>query len=139
MSVIKVDKWQYLSGDTAGEWQSWTPTYTGFTISNGTVVARYTVIGNTVSFYWQYTVGSSDSYTGALQISMPVAPAYNGHLFNAHYRATAAATYIIAAEQLADNEIGAYFRLRSTNDGQVGNLTLPATGRIVVVEGSYEK
>jgi len=120
-----------------GTWTSYTPTYTGLTIVNGTVVARWMECNKMVSFYWRYTVGSSDSVPGPHTISLPVAPAYYGHIFNAYIRVPGLQTIVVAAENFADltdNNV----RLRSANSGAVGNATI-SSGNIVVIEGTYEK
>lgn len=57
----------------AGSWTTWTPTYSNFTIGNGTVTARYTQIGKLVVFYFNWVWGSTSSIDGAnATISAPV-------------------------------------------------------------------
>lgn len=58
-------------------WQDWTPSYTGLTVVNGTVVAKYAQHGKTVFFTWDYTVGSSDTVGTFSAISLPVTAATN--------------------------------------------------------------
>jgi hypothetical protein len=58
---------------TPGAWRSFTPTFSNFTLGNGTVVARYAQIGKTVHFYVQVTLGSTSSVTGSIAINAPVA------------------------------------------------------------------
>jgi len=54
-------------------WQSWTPSYTNFTIGNGTVnFAKYIQIGKTVFFTWKATLGTTTSMTDAVVVSLPV-------------------------------------------------------------------
>lgn len=54
-------------------WQSWTPTYTNFSLGNGTLnYAKYTQIGKTVKFRIKITLGSTSSVTGSWYISLPV-------------------------------------------------------------------
>ena len=60
---------EYLSKD----WSDWTPTYSNFTIGNGTATARYMQIGKVVWFYFNWVWGSTSSIDGAnATISAPV-------------------------------------------------------------------
>jgi len=62
----------------AGEWTTWSPTYpySSITVGNGTVVARYRQIGNTVEYFWRLTWGSTTSATNFPFITYPATPAY---------------------------------------------------------------
>ncbi len=54
-------------------WQTWTPTYTNITVGNGTVVARYTQIGETIHAHWTLTFGSTTSVNGTtVTITSPI-------------------------------------------------------------------
>lgn len=55
-----------------GDWAAWTPTFTNFTLGNGTQVARYVQIGDTIICYWKVDFGSSTAVSGAVTISAPV-------------------------------------------------------------------
>lgn len=55
-----------------GAWQSWTPTWSGLTLGNATVVAKYTRIGRTIHFRLSYVHGSS-STMGNHTFTLPVA------------------------------------------------------------------
>ena len=55
--------WVYILG---GVWQAWTPTLAGVSaLGNGTVVARYTVIGKTISGKFRFLAGSTTTYSGS--------------------------------------------------------------------------
>jgi hypothetical protein len=120
-----------------GTYTTYTPTYSGLTIVNGTVVARWMECNRMVSFYFRWTVGSSDSVAGPYEIGLPAAPAYYGHIFNAYIRVPASQTIVVAAENFADTTANTV-RLRAANSGVVGNATV-ASGNIVTIEGTYEK
>lgn len=62
------------AGNIGGAWLTWTPTYTDFTVGNGTLsYAKYTLIGKTVHFRYKYIVGSTDTEpTAAFQVSLPL-------------------------------------------------------------------
>ena len=59
-------------------WQAWTPSYTNQTIGNGTVVARYVQIGDTIHAEFSFILGSTSSVGSNPLISMPTAFA-TGH------------------------------------------------------------
>jgi hypothetical protein len=50
----------------------WTPSYTNLTVGNGTVVARYQQVGNLVTCWFHFVLGSTSS-VGNVRISPPVA------------------------------------------------------------------
>lgn len=54
-------------------WTTYAPTWTGVTVGNGTVDARYSQYGKTVHFFIQITWGSTTSFTGNQQVTAPVA------------------------------------------------------------------
>lgn len=60
------------SSGTSWAWQSWTPTWTNFTVGNGTVTAKYNQVGKTVRFRVYVTLGTTSSVTGAISLSLPV-------------------------------------------------------------------
>lgn len=61
------------STGTSWAWQSWTPTWTNFTVGNGTVTAKYIQIGKTVCFSIKVLFGSTTSVTGSPPIlTLPV-------------------------------------------------------------------
>ena len=43
----------------ASDFQTWSPSYANLTVGNGTVVARYTIIGDLVVARWVFTLGST--------------------------------------------------------------------------------
>lgn len=64
--------WEYQLG---GVWSSWTPTLTAITLGNGTVTARYSITGKTISGQVVFTAGSTTTYSGGnLGFSVPVTP-----------------------------------------------------------------
>jgi hypothetical protein len=73
---------QYLAVDSStatglkwaslGTFTSFTPSWSGLTIGNGTTTGAYTTIGDYVYGYANLTFGSTTSVTGNLQLSFPV-------------------------------------------------------------------
>lgn len=55
-----------------GAWTTWTPTFTNFTLGNGTVTAKYVQIGKFVACRITILLGSTSSFSGAISLSVPV-------------------------------------------------------------------
>lgn len=64
-----------LLADLLPAFGSYTPSWTGVTVVNGTVTARYLKFGSLVFFRVHYVRGSSDSLSGAVTVSLPVTAA----------------------------------------------------------------
>lgn len=61
------------STGTSWVWQSWTPTWTGLTVGNATVSAKYVQVGKTVNFRLTVTFGTTTSIaSGNTRFSFPV-------------------------------------------------------------------
>lgn len=61
-------RWRAV-GTQDGLWQSFTPSYTGFTLGNGSNFARYTTIGANTFFYVTTVLGSTSSFSGSFVIT----------------------------------------------------------------------
>lgn len=61
--------------DLGGTWRTYTPTFSGMSIGNGTVQARYSVVGKTVNATITVFAGSTTSYSGTIAIGLPRASA----------------------------------------------------------------
>lgn len=60
-------------------WTTWTPTWSGLTVGNGTVQARYVQFNTTIIAKVYLSFGSTSSMTGPADMTLPVAPAnYSG-------------------------------------------------------------
>lgn len=57
--------------DFDAEWQAYTPTFTGLTLGNGTLIARYVRIGKTISGYISVGLGSTSSVTARIIATLP--------------------------------------------------------------------
>jgi hypothetical protein len=62
------------SGVVPGEWITYTPTWTGLTVGNGSNVGRYIKIGKTVHVFVVLGFGSTTSVSGIFRASLPIAP-----------------------------------------------------------------
>jgi hypothetical protein len=54
-----------------GAWTSYTPTLAGITLGNGTMSARYALIGKTMHLRFDFTLGSTSAITGQARFSLP--------------------------------------------------------------------
>ena len=85
----QVDGFVTSLGGTNTPWVSYTPTYSGLTIGNATVDAKYKQIGKTVIGRVNVKLGSTSSVTGTIAISPPITPivgtnySYNCNLVDA--------------------------------------------------------
>jgi hypothetical protein len=87
-----------IDSTAANTWKSWTaytPTFTGFSLGNGTLSFAYAQIGKTVHVRGRVTLGTTSTMTGPLDFTVPVtsityslahvfsyASYYNGSAFN---------------------------------------------------------
>ena len=55
----------------SNEWVSFTPTWQGLTVGNGTSTGAYFRIGKTVNFWARFTLGSTSAITGPLGVTTP--------------------------------------------------------------------
>jgi hypothetical protein len=54
-----------------GGWTTWTPTFTNLTVGNGTVNARYSQVGKTVTVYIGFRMGSTSSMGSFPRFTLP--------------------------------------------------------------------
>ena len=81
MSVLKFNEWQDLNGDKVytaaelnaiGTWTTYTPTFTGMTVGNGTLLFSYTQINKLVHVVGRFYLGSTSSIASTPIMSLPV-------------------------------------------------------------------
>jgi hypothetical protein len=65
----------YKSAATLYPWTAWTPTYSAFTVGNGTTIARYQKIGKGVHYWLKFTFGSTSAMGSGSSFSLPSTPA----------------------------------------------------------------
>lgn len=61
-----------LDAAIGGALASWTPTWAGFTLGDGTVVAKYKQVGKLVFCRLHLTLGSTSSVSGSVTFTLPV-------------------------------------------------------------------
>jgi len=65
-------------------YSTYTPTWTGITVGNGTQAARYMQVGKNVHAYGRLTFGSTTTVTAVAHPSLPVAQYQVGSFINFH-------------------------------------------------------
>lgn len=60
------------TGELGGAWQSWTPSFTNFTLGNGSVTAKYFKVGKFVKYNVTIILGSTSSVSSGMTMSLPV-------------------------------------------------------------------
>ena len=128
-------KWATLS---SGAWTSWTPTYTNFTLGNGTQTAGYRDSGGSVDISIKVVLGSTSSITGNPSFALP---------FTAH---TSMGNLLISAGQFGDNGTDylyagiwfidvntGRFASMASNTTYVNLNNVSATGPFTWVAGDY--
>jgi hypothetical protein len=81
--------------DYEGAWTTWSPSFTNFTLGNGTIVSKYKTIGKTIVGRIQITFGSTTSITGTVGIGIPVAHnlSFNNDVGIGRYNDTGTTSY----------------------------------------------
>jgi hypothetical protein len=97
--LLDVDRYESWSGSawiqviTPGLWVSYTPTFTNFTLGNGTVSAKYARIGRTLHVSILINLGSTSSITGRIIVGLPLAGNPNSEInYTILYEDTGTAT-----------------------------------------------
>jgi hypothetical protein len=70
----------YKSAATLYPWAAYTPTYSGITVGNGSVVARYQQIGKTVHVFFVLNWGSTTAVSNYGTFTLPVNSLYANYL-----------------------------------------------------------
>jgi hypothetical protein len=84
-----------------GAWTTYTPTFTGLTVGNGTLVARYCQVGKLVSVMIRLTFGSTTSIPGGfVQFGLPIVSGVSsGGVGNAYLLDSGTADYPAICKQ----------------------------------------
>ena len=129
----------------SGVWLTWSPTYTNLTIGNGTVIARYEQVGKTVTFIFEFTLGSTSAVGSAPVISLPVAGAtvVNSWLGTARYLDNGVTNYAGAVAILSTGIRPQTLVSSGTYAEIQGGITATApmtwaTGDVMSISGIYE-
>ena len=133
-----------------GAWSSWTPSWTNFTVGNGTVTAKYVRVGRFIHFYVDVTLGSTSSMGTNARFSLPVTGVSRGGT---------ATTQPIGQARYWDTSASGTYQARlfyqSTTDATIQHLTVSgsnitsagtasnspftwANGDEIHIQGTYE-
>lgn len=124
-------------------WSDYTPTFSNFTLGNGTVTGKYFRIGRLVHFIVQVTLGSTSSVsaTGGIQASLPVAYASTAR-FHGTARMAVGSTFMGTligsggnAVMYVNNVSGTYETVTLTTNAIPGTW---ATNHTFLMQGTYE-
>lgn len=141
-----------IAEDVGPRVQAWTPTLFNMTLGDGTVEARYQVIGQVCWFFFSFTLGSTSAMSGGPAISLPVlasnAVAYTAWTRNsigiANIWDDSTSNPIAAVCSLGSNSI-LEFRYLEVVSSLVKKTTLGATmpitwavNDVLMASGSYE-
>jgi hypothetical protein len=127
-----------------GAWSDWSPTWTNFTVGNGTVAGKYIKAGRLVVFSLVLTFGSTSSVAGTIGLTPPAAA-----------RATLTGNFTIHLDDAGTALYVGYARLNDVNRIDIGSLnaagtylrdgatsaTVPftwGTGDRIILNGEYE-
>jgi hypothetical protein len=109
----------------AGAWTTYTPTLTGVTVGNGTLVARYCQVGKLVSLMIRFVFGSTSAVTGAfVQFSLPITSGVSsGGVGNAYLLDSGTADYIATVKQDSSTAYSLNPIIANLNYASLGNMT----------------
>lgn len=128
-------------GVAIGEWQSYTPTVSNFSVGNGVTDARYTQIGNTVFVKYRFTIGSTTSFSGTPVVSLPISMKRGSYYAGTACLVNGSGVWPFISEVNNGSNVALYATLTNGTyalfSGWVGSI---ATGAGVVLEFqmSYE-
>lgn len=134
------------SGELGGAWQTWTPTWTNFTIGSGTGVYKYLQVGKTVHFYVKVTLSGSTMGTDPY-FSLPVSVSSDtgaAHILgDVHIEDTGSTNYLGKCKIRTGSNARIQVVLASGTYAQTTAVTasLPMTwanSDYFVVQGTYE-
>lgn len=136
-----------VSALTGSTWSAWTPTWTGLTIGNATVEARYSNVGKVVSFELRVVFGTTTALTTTTtQFTLPTTAAtgvarrqFNG--FWVTYGGSANVP-IVADTISSATAATVYWRdslttISAFNSSTTGAFA-PGSGNVILISGTYE-
>ena len=123
-------------------WQSWTPSWTNFTLGNGSVISRYSQIGKIVFISITITWGSTTSATASsMAISLPISANTNGSNIGFGFlRDSSAAIGYLGTMELNSSTTAIFGHNQSGSNSTV-TATAPftwAVGDTMKMNGFYE-
>jgi len=140
--VLMADSSQSTGIKWGGDWTSFSPTTSGFTLGNGTLVGRFGRVGKTVSVYYRIILGSTSSVSGDIRLGLPTSNVGFGGASGWGEDVSTGSVYTMTIPITTDT---AFLRFTATN-GTYGtssdaSATVPftwATGDQIITSFSYE-
>ena len=120
-----------------GAWTGYTPTFTNFTLNNGSIGFAYTQIGKTVHVRGGITLGTTSSVTGNFRFSLPVTAvgsAGNSFIGHARYSDQGVNSYYGTVE-LVSTTVGGFIIL---NTGGTYTTITAVSGSVPFTWGSTD-
>ena len=147
-ALLTADSAQATGLKYAGLWTTYTPTFSGTTLGNGSVSGTYAQIADTVFFRAIFTLGSTSSIAGPVDCSLPVAASTYGtfdfmNVISQYTDASTTSFYPSAANiAIGTGNVRLGVTLTSGNYAQytdyVANVPVAAaTSDKISVQGSY--
>lgn len=122
-------------------WSTYTPTFTNFTLGNGTVTAKYYRVGRTTTVSVNVTLGTTSAVTGVITFSLPVSYAATAR-FTGYCRMAVGSTFIGSligsggnAQMVAHNASGTYVSTTATSATVPGTW---ASTHTFIAQATYE-
>lgn len=136
-----------VSALTGSNWSAWTPTWTGLTIGNATVEARYSNIGKVVSFELRVVFGTTTALTTTTtQFTLPATAATGvaRRQFNGFWVTYGGAANVpIVADTISSATAATvYWRDSLTSISAFNSSTTSGfywgSGNVILISGTYE-
>lgn len=147
-AAITNAKLSTTAGEVGGAWTTWSPTWANLTVGSGSVSARYTKVGKTVTFELMFTYGSGSSVGSAPSFTLPVTAASyydsNTVVGVGALRDSSPSTLVTAVVRIDSTTVASVFANNASSTyGTVSVLssTVPftwATGDVYYASGRYE-
>ena len=133
-----------LMPDAWVDWQAEGVSYTGITVGNGTVKAAYAKVGAFVVCRWELTWGSTTSFSGTPQVTLPYAA--HGDYSQLHAIGPGSANDASTAGSRASftavhNSNAVFFLVDNLGSSATVSATIPwtwATSDYISFTGTYE-
>lgn len=137
-------------GPTGGVWKTWTPTFTGTAVGNGTLNAVYAQVGKTVYFRVTLTLGSTSSFassadtmfTAPVTVSTTAYNSINSNLGSGSVNAGTTFYQIYPAWYSSTQILLQSLKVSGSNvinmAVDIQNLPSVGNGSILFVQGFYE-
>lgn len=132
-------------GGIGGAWVAWSPTLTGISLGNGVVIARRLLMGKTVHFRFQITLGTTTTFAGLNSFSLPFAAQAIRWRFDGEILDNGFANYPIQGRVVptsSPSNVELVYRNGAGNTDAIVTNAAPfgiASGDVLTMSGTYER